>query len=450
MTSIKESIEAANAECVRRLMAADPVLVDVAPAGEVVPGMKDRTVFHSGPPIDWRRMSGAQKGAVIGMLIFEGWAKDWDDGVRQIEAGRISLEPNHHHDSVGPMAGTITPNMWVWVVENRAFGNRAYCRQVEPAQQFGDYGPEALGALVKWRDVWGPALRAAIRNLGGLPLKQIIIKALQMGDEVHNRAIAASSLFANAVAPGLVKSGIPQDQLLDTLGYVGNHPLLFLGLSMASGKSAADPARGVEFSTVVTAMARNGTEFGIQVSGLPGEWFTAPAPPVKGLFLPGFHQADAGLDMGDSAIAETVGWGGFVLGGAPGILSLVGGTPEEALAYSREMRRICVTQSQDYLMPALGFEGTAVGIDIRKVVQTNIVPVIDTAIAHKQPGHSIIGAGIVRPPLGVLQQGAQAVRREVRDSLRRTAHGHGEAAADSQRRILRFGLSDAGGPADRD
>ncbi|MGD0315569.1 MAG: DUF1116 domain-containing protein [Xanthobacteraceae bacterium] len=399
MTSIKESIEAANAECVRRLMAADPVLVDVAPAGEVVPGMKDRTVFHSGPPIDWRRMSGAQKGAVIGMLIFEGWAKDWDDGVRQIEAGRISLEPNHHHDSVGPMAGTITSNMWVWVVENRAFGNRAYCRQVEPAQQFGDYGPEALGALVKWRDVWGPALRAAIRNLGDLPLKQIIIKALQMGDEVHNRAIAASSLFANAVAPGLVKSGIPQDQLLDTLGYVGNHPLLFLGLSMASGKSAADPARGVEFSTVVTAMARNGTEFGIQVSGLPGEWFTAPAPPVKGLFLPGFHQADAGLDMGDSAIAETVGWGGFVLGGAPGILSLVGGTPEEALAYSREMRRICVTQSQDYLMPALGFEGTAVGIDIRKVVQTNIVPVIDTAIAHKQPGHSIIGAGIVRPPL---------------------------------------------------
>ena len=114
--------------------------------------MKDRTVFHSGPPIDWRRMSGAQKGAVIGMLIFEGWAKDWDDGVRQIEAGRISLEPNHHHDSVGPMAGTITSNMWVWVVENRAFGNRAYCRQVEPAQQFGDYGPDALGALVKWRD----------------------------------------------------------------------------------------------------------------------------------------------------------------------------------------------------------------------------------------------------------------------------------------------------------
>ena len=400
MTSdIKEKIEAANAECVRRIMAADPVLVDVAPAGEVIPGMTDRMVCHSGPPIDWKRMCGAQRGSVIGMLIFEGWAKDWDGGVREIESGRIRLEPNHHHDAVGPMAGTTSPNMWVWVVENRASGNRAYCRQIEPNQQFGDYSPKALEALIKWRDVWGPALRAAIKNLGGIPLKQIIIKALQMGDEVHNRAIAASSLFANAVAPGLVRSGLSQEQLLDTLGYVGNHPLLFLGLSMASGKSATNPARGIEFSTVVTAMARNGADFGIQVSGLPGEWFTAPSPSVKGLFLPGFRQEDAGLDMGDSAITETVGWGGFALGGAPGILSLTGGTPEEALEYSRDMRRICVTRSKEYLIPALGFEGTAVGIDIRKVVQTNVLPVIDTAMAHKDPGHPIIGAGIVRPPM---------------------------------------------------
>jgi hypothetical protein len=397
--NIKDKIEAANTECVRRIMASDPVLVDIAPASEVVPGMKDRMVFHSGPPIGWKRMCGAQKGAVIGMLIFEGWAKDWDDGVRQIESGRITLEPNHHHDCVGPMAGTISPNMWVFVVENRASGNRAFCRQVEPSQQFGAYDAEALGSLVKWRDVWGPALRAAIKNLDGLPLKQIIIKALQMGDEVHNRAIAASSLFANAVAPALVKSGLPQGQLLDTLGYTGNHPLLFLALSMASGKAATNPARGVELSTVVTAMARNGTDFGIQVSGLPDEWFTASSPTVKGLFLPGYHQEDAGLDMGDSAITETVGWGGFVLGGAPGILTLVGGTPDEALAYSKEMRRICVTQSQEYLIPALGFEGAAVGIDIRKVVQTNVVPIIDTAIAHKQPGYPVIGGGLVRPPL---------------------------------------------------
>ena len=247
--------------------------------------------------------------------------------------------------------------------------------------------------------MWAPALRAGLQQMGGLSLKPIIARALQMGDELHNRPHAASSLFANAMTIPLIKADLPKEQLLATLGLLGGHQLLFLGLSMAAAKATADPARGIDYSTVVTAMARNGTEFGIQVSGLDGEWFTAPAPPVKGLFLPGYSEPDAGLDMGDSAITETVGWGGFVLGGAPGILSFVGGTPEEALAYSRDMRQITVSTSPEYLIPALGFEGTAMGIDVRKVVQTNIVPVIDTAMAHKEPGHPIIGAGIVRPPM---------------------------------------------------
>ncbi len=396
--SLKEQIEAANAEAVARICAADPVLVDVAPASEVVPGMGDRCVFHAGPPVDWQRMSGAQKGAVIGTLLFEGWAEDRDDAVRQLEAGEIVFEPNHDHAAVGPMAGTTSPNMWEFVVENRAAGNRACCRQVESFQQFGDFSPDALSGLVKWRDVWGPALRAAIANLDGLALKPLIINALQMGDELHNRVVASSSLFASAVAPELVKADLPRDQLLDTLYYVGNHPFLFLALAMASAKSATDAARDIPYSTIVTAMARNGTEFGIQVSGLDGEWFTAEAPRVEGLYLPGFQKEDAGMDLGDSAIVETVGWGGFVLAGAPGILSFVGGTAEQALAYSREMRTITSATSPDYLMPALDFEGAAVGIDIRKVVQSNVLPVIDTAIAHKDPGYSIIGAGIVRPP----------------------------------------------------
>ncbi|MGD0727938.1 MAG: DUF1116 domain-containing protein [Spirochaetia bacterium] len=397
--SIKEKVDAANAEAARRIIAADPVLVDVAPALEVIPGMRDRLVLHSGPPVDWKRMCGAQRGAAIGMCIFEGWAKDHEEAARRIEAGEISFEPNHHHSTVGPMAGTITPHMWVWVVENKAFGNRAFCRQVESFQQFGDYSPQALSALVSWRDVWGPALRAAVRKMGGVPLKPLITRALQMGDEMHNRVVASSSIFTNAVAPALVESGLPAEQVVATLRYAGNHPFLFLGLSMAAAKSAADPARGVEASSMVTAMARNGTEFGIQVSGLEGEWFTAPAPRVKGLFLPGWKDEDAGADMGDSAITETVGWGGFVIGGAPGILSFTGGTAAEALAFSRDMHRISVARSPEFLMPALDFEGTGVGIDIRKVVQTNMLPVIDTAIAHKEPGHGIIGGGIVRPPM---------------------------------------------------
>jgi hypothetical protein len=395
--SLRERIEAANAEVLRRIVAADPVLVDVAPASEVIPGMKDRLVLHSGPPVPWSRMCGAQRGAVIGMCLFEGWAKDPAQAERMLSSGEVALEPNHHHATVGPMAGTITSNMWVWVVENKAFGNRAFCRQVESSQQFGDHGPAALAQLEKWRDVWGPALRSAVRAIGGVPLKPLVARALLMGDEMHNRVVASSSLFANAVAPFLVDCGLPKEQVVATLFYAGNHPFLFLGLSMAAAKAAMDSARGVEASTVVTAMARNGTEFGIQVSGLEGEWFTAPAPRVHGLL--GWKEEDAGLDMGDSAITETVGWGGFVIGGAPGIMAFTGGTAAQALGFSREMHAIAVGVSPDYLMPALDFQGAAVGIDIRKVVQTNVVPVIDTAIAHREPGHGIIGGGIVRPPL---------------------------------------------------
>ena len=396
---IKARIEAANAEATRRMTSADPVLIDVAPAGQVVPGLQDRMVLHSGPPVTWATMCGAQRGACLAMAIFEGWAKDAQEASHLYEAGAIRLEPNHHHQAVGPMAGTITKSLPVFVVENRAFGNRACCRWAEGRQQFGDYGDEALAGLRLWRDVWGPSLSRALSRTGGLHLKPLMVKALHMGDELHNRNNAASKLMALELAPALIEAGVERQPLMSTLQWLSADDFSFLGVSMAAGKAAAQPAEGVERSTVVTVMARNGTEFGIQVSGLPGEWFTAPAPRIEGLLVPGFTDADAGRDMGDSAITETVGLGGFVIGGAPGILSLVGGTPEQALAYSREMRRITVAASPDYRVPALGFQGAPVGIDIRKVVQTGVLPVIDTAIAHKAPGFPNIGAGIVRPPM---------------------------------------------------
>ena len=397
--NIVQAIEAANAEAMSRLVAGDPVLIDLAPAREVIPGLTDRKVLHAGPPVEWSRMSGAQRGAMIGAVLFEKWAQTPDEAEGMLERGEITLEPNHHHQAVGPMAGTITPSMWVFVVENRAFGNRAFCRQVEGRQQFGEFSEDALEALERWRDVWAPTLRAGIHQMGGLSLKPIIAQALQMGDELHNRPNAASSLFAAAMAAPMVQAGVSEEALVPTMYLLAGHPLFFLGLSMASAKAIVDPARGIEYSTVVTAMARNGTEFGIQVSGLGDEWFTAPAPVVEGLFLPGYRAEDAGRDIGDSAITETVGWGGFLLGGAPSILNLVGGTPEEALAFSREMRQITAGMSPDYRIPALGFEGTALAIDIRKVIRTNILPIIDTAIAHKDPGYPIIGAGMVRPPM---------------------------------------------------
>jgi hypothetical protein len=396
---IKQKIEKANEEATSRLNLGDPVLVDIAPAGEVIPGMEGKMITHSGPPIEWQRMCGAQRGAIIGQVLFEGWAASVEEATTLLDKGKVRLEPNHHHQTVGPMAGTISPSAPVWVVENRAFGNRAYCRQVEGNQQFGDYSAQALKGLELWRDVWAPTLRKALHTIGGLELKPIITKALQMGDELHNRHTAASSLFANAMAMALAKTDLPKQDMLSTLGYVTNHDLIFLGIAMACGKAIADPAMGIEYSTVVTAMCRNGTEFGIRVSGLGNDWFTTASPKVEGLYLPGYTTEDAGLDMGDSAITETVGWGAFTIGGAPGILSLVGGTPEQALEYSREMRKITVTVHPTYRLPALGFVGTSIGIDIRKVVQTGIAPIIDTAIAHKDPGYPKIGAGLVRAPL---------------------------------------------------
>jgi hypothetical protein len=344
-------------------------------------------------------MCGAQQGAIIGMVIYEGWAGNPDAARKLLDKGEIRLEPNHHHQAVGPMAGTISPSLPVCVVENKAFGNRAYCRQVEGAQQFGDYSEQALQGLRMWRDVWASTLRKALHTIGGLDLKPIITKALQMGDELHNRHTASSSLFANQMAVAIAQTEYEnKGAVIGTLKYITNHELIFLGLAMAAGKAIADPVRDIEYSTVVTAMCRNGVEFGIRVSGLGDEWFTAPAPVVNGLYMPGYSAEDAGLDMGDSAITETVGWGGFVIGGAPGILSLVGGTPEEALGYSREMKKITVGAHPTYRMPILGFVGTSIGIDIRLAVKENITPIIDTAIAHKNPGYPKIGAGLLRAP----------------------------------------------------
>ena len=264
---VKQMIEKANEEFLRRMTSGNPVLVDVAPAGEVLSDIPERTILHAGPPVNWQEMSGAQRGACIGITLFEKWASDPEEAVRLLETGDIRLEPNHHHQAVGPMAGTITPSMWVWVVENKEFGNRAYCRQVESRQQFGEYTAEALESLEKWRDVWAPALQTAVRSMGGLPLKPIITKALQMGDELHNRPIAASSLFANAMSIPLLKSGLPENQIAATLGYLGGHELLFLGLSMAAAKSITDPARGIPYCTGVTAMARNGIRHSSQRPG---------------------------------------------------------------------------------------------------------------------------------------------------------------------------------------
>ena len=409
--NLAQLIDVANAEAVRRIDAADPVLVDVRPAREVVPGLGERMVLHSGPPVDWARMSGAQRGAVIGMLLFEGWASSPKQAQAMLDAGEIGLDANHEHQAVGPMAGTISPSLPVYVVEDRAHGTRAYCRNVEGMQQFGAYHDRALGILYAWRDVHAPALSAALRHSGPIELKPLLARGIEMGDELHNRPNATTLLFGVDMGRRMLRAGVDPGQIASTLDLCYYNPYTALGLSMAAGKAISESLRNLEYSTVVRVMARNGTEFGIKVAGLGDRWFVAPALLADGRYWPGFSEADANPDMGDSTITETVGWGGCVIAGAPGILALTGGTPADAFDWTRQNASISLGKSSTYKLPALGFEGAPIGIDIRKVVELGVTPVIDSAIAHRQPGIGMIGSGIVRAPLGCFEQALDAFQQ---------------------------------------
>lgn len=396
---IKEKIEDANKKAIDKILTSRPVLVDVKPAIKVVPGMKKNMIMHAGPPIDWQNMCGPMKGAVIGTLLFEGLAKTKDEAVKIIENGEIEFSPNHEHHAVGPMAGTTSASMPVFVVKNETDNNTAFARVVEGMVQFGDYGDEAVESLRFWREKASVAISIATHKAGGIDLKSIIAKALFRGDELHNRPVAASSLFANIILSYLIEDGMDHKELLPVANLLTGNEIFFLGLSMGACKVTMDAAHGIDYSTLVTVMARNGVEFGIKVSGLGDEWFTGPANMIDGLYFPGFTADDANPDIGDSAITETAGLGGFTLAAGLAIINLVGGTPDEAIQYSKQMQEITIAKNNEYTIPALNFEGTATGIDIRKVVKTGILPIIDTAMASKNPGQRMIGAGLVRPPL---------------------------------------------------
>lgn len=407
-----DDIDAANRVALERLLAAHQVLVDVRPAIDVVPGMTRDTVLHAGPPISWERMSGPLKGAVIGALIYEGAATGWADGERLAATDAVRFDPCHHHATVGPMAGVITATMPVVVVENRATGNRAYSTLNEglgKVLRYGAYAPDVLERLRWFRDVLGPALGESIRRTGGVDLRALIGQAIQMGDECHNRNRAASSLLIKALAPEIAGSELPSTERRRILAFASGNEHFFLNVGMAACKAALDAAHGVPHATVVTAMARNGTDFGIRVSGLGDRWFTSAADTPQGLFFPGFGPADANPDIGDSAITETAGLGGFAMGGAPAVVQFVGGTPAEALRYTRQMYEITLAESVAYRMPALDFRGTPTGIDVRLVAQTGILPQITTGMAHRQPGIGQIGAGLVRPPRECFQHALEAL-----------------------------------------
>ncbi|MCC7371353.1 MAG: DUF1116 domain-containing protein [Chloroflexi bacterium] len=412
---VGERVRAANALAVERILAARPMLVGVRPAAEAIPGLGPLTILHAGPPIAWDRMCGPMRGAIVGAILFEGWAATPLEAMSLVMDGRITFAPCHHYGAVGPMAGVLSPSMPVVVAENASGGARAFATLNEglgKVLRFGAYDDEVLTRLRWIRSTLGPTLDAAIRQQGPVDLRMLIAQALQMGDECHNRNVAATSLFARKLAPSVLRAA-EHDAAIVVLDFLAGNDHFFLNLSMAACKSTLDAAQGIPGSTVVTAMARNGVEFGIRVSGTGDRWFTAPANVPEGLYFPGYGPDDANPDLGDSAITETRGIGGFAMAAAPAIVRFVGGTPDDALGYTREMGRITLTRDADFALPSLGFAGAPTAIDVRRVVDSGVAPVINTGIAHREPGVGQIGAGIARAPLACFADALRALGREL-------------------------------------
>jgi hypothetical protein len=411
------SIDKANQEALRRVLAGDPVLVDVVPASQAIPGLAERTILHAGPPIDWERMCGPMRGAVMGIAVFEGWAKDLDDAAEKASSGAFSFHPNHDFGAVGPMTGMTTQGQPLMVVENKAFGNRAYCAVNEglgKVMRFGGNDAEVLNRLRWIQKVLGPSLSRALRACGGIALKPLIARGLTMGDEMHQRNVACSSLLMRQIAPALAQTSISTAELAECLRFIGSNDQFFLNVAMAMGKSLADPARDIEGSSVVTAMCRNGTDFGIRVSGTGDRWFTAPAAMPTGIYFPGFSERDANPDMGDSAIVETIGLGAFAMAAAPAVVGYVGaGRASEAATFTRSMAEIAVGPNPAWTIPAMDFAGVPTGIDIRLVVETGVTPTINTGIAHREPGIGQVGAGIVKAPLRCFEEALVALAESV-------------------------------------
>ncbi|MFE5429181.1 DUF1116 domain-containing protein [Peribacillus simplex] len=413
-----EKIEAANKEAVERIIQSQPVLIGFDQAINVVPGMTKKTILHSGPPITWEKMNGPMKGAVTGALVFEGLAKDLEEAAELAASGEITFAPCHEHNCVGSMAGVTSASMFMHIVENKTYGNIAYTNlseQLSKILRMGANDQSVIDRLIWMRDVLGPMLRDAMKlNPNGIDLRLMLAQALHMGDECHNRNVAGTTLLIQAITPYILQTDFTTEQKKKVFEFVASSDYFSGPTWMALAKCALDAAHGIKNSTIVTTMARNGVEFGIRISGIGGNtWFTGPAQKVVGPMFAGYKPEDSGLDIGDSAITETYGIGGFAMATAPAIVALVGGTVDDAISYSTKMKEITTTENPNVTIPLLDFLGIPTGIDVRKVIQTGTMPIINTAIAHKEAGIGMIGAGITHPPVEAFEKALLALSESI-------------------------------------
>lgn len=411
-------IDAANREVIAKIVASQPVIIDNVRAKEVITEMAEgKVILHAGPPIEYKNMPDPVQGSCVGAVLFEEWADNEEDARKLLASGEIKLIPCHHVNAVGPMGGITSPNMPVFVVENRTDGNRAYCTMNEgigKVLRFGAYSEEVINRLRWMRDILGPTLGRAIRELGGIDVNPLMAKALAMGDEFHQRNIAASLSFLKEVAPTITKLDMNEKDRYDVIRFLSDTDQFFLNIMMATGKAIMDAARTIQKGTIVTAMCRNGVEFGIRIAGMGDEWFTGPVNTPNGLYFTGYDEEDACPDMGDSAITETFGVGGMAMIAAPAVTRFVGaGGYEDALRTSNDMMEICIDRNPNFIIPNWNFQGICLGIDARLVVEKGITPVINTGIAHKIAGFGQVGAGTVHPPIECFEKAVTAYAKKL-------------------------------------
>ncbi len=393
-------VDAANAAAVARLLEARPQLIAIRPAREAVPDLDSRTFLHAGPPLAWADASGPMRGALMGAAVYEGLAATPDEAASLLAAGDIRLSPCHHHRTAGPMAGVVSPSMPVMVVaDGDRVAHATLNEGLGKVLRYGAFGPEVIDRLRWMEAVLGPVLAGVLRRHGPIDLIALIAQALQMGDDGHNRNRAGTSLLLRTLGADLLDDAeTPLEQRAEVYRFIDGNDHFMLNVVMAAAKLMTDAAAGVPGSSLVTAMARNGTEFGVRLSGTGDRWFTAPAPVVDGLYLGSFTAADANPDIGDSAITETVGLGGFAMAASPAIVGFVGGTAAAAVQRTLAMYQITLAEHPAFRVPILEFRGTPAGIDAAKVVRTGVLPQINTGVAGREPGVGMVGAGLVEAP----------------------------------------------------
>ncbi|MGI9553770.1 MAG: DUF1116 domain-containing protein [Thermodesulfobacteriota bacterium] len=411
-------IDDANAYALEMLFDVEPVVIGVDTALNAVPGMTPSTILHSGTPISWRRMCDPMKRAVKGALIFEGLARDDLGAEKKLRNNKVTLSPNHHHDCVGPMTGVISPSMPVIITKDVKSGKKVFSTFNEGGGQvlwFGSFSKETLIKL-KWiKDTFAPVMKKTVSKSGGISIWNILSQGIQMGDECHNRHGACTNIFIKNIVEDLFSLNIPRKRAIEVYKFISGNSHFFLNFTMTGCKLAMDAAHDIKDSTIVTAMSRNGTDFGIRVSGLGDKWFVAKSPYLPdALYNPGYGPEDGAPDVGDSSIIETMGLGGFAIAAAPSMASFAGGGFKDAVKITNEMGLITNTKNSKFAIPSLDFEGTPTGIDIRKVVDTAILPSINSAVVHKSSGVGQIGAGIVKAPYECFTKALSGLGRKYR------------------------------------